>query len=101
MPNHTLNARWTYTEQIVSCFHEVNELYDGTMNEVHHFCFHTDISSNECFTFQQAMKQVDIMLFVCSYTKRYQCPRGEKSLDDRPEIFSPRDCQNHKIHLVF
>ena len=45
-------------------FHEVNELHDGTMDVVHHFCFHTNIISNECFAFQQAIKQDDIMLFV-------------------------------------
>ena len=45
-------------------FHEVNKLHDGTMNVVHHFCFHTNIISNECFAFQQAIKQEDIMLFV-------------------------------------
>ena len=39
------------------------------MNKVHHFCFHTDISSDECLTFQQAMKQVDRMLFVADMEK--------------------------------
>ena len=37
-------------------FHEVNELYDGTLNEVHHLLYATDISSNERFTFRNAMK---------------------------------------------
>ena len=39
--------------------HEVNELYDGTMNEIHSFMYSTDITTNECFTFQNAMKQED------------------------------------------
>ena len=45
-------------------FNEVNKLYDGTIHVVHHFYFHTYISSNECFIFQQEMKQEDRMLFV-------------------------------------
>ena len=48
----------------MNSFHKVNKLYDGTMNEVHPFFYHTDISLNVCFLFQKAMKQVDRMLFV-------------------------------------
>ena len=64
VPHHTSNAIYTHTEQIMNCFHEVNKLYDGTMNVVNHFYFPTDISSNECFTFQNAMKQEYRMLLV-------------------------------------
>ena len=45
-------------------FHEVNELYCGTLNQVHHFIFATDLKSNECFTFRQAVKQNNILAFV-------------------------------------
>ena len=45
-------------------FHEVNELYNGTLNEVHHLLYATDISSNESFTFRNAMKQDDELFFV-------------------------------------
>ena len=64
VPYHTSNVSSTYTEKIMNRFHEVNEIYDGTMTVIHHFCFHTDITSNECFTFQQTMKQEYRMLFV-------------------------------------
>ena len=64
VPHHTLYVSLTYTEQIMNSFHEVNEIYDGTMNVVQHFCFHTNISSNECFKFQQVMKKEDIILFL-------------------------------------
>ena len=64
MPKHQINKDATFTEHCVNRFHEVNELYDGTMNEIHHLMYSTDISSNECFTFKQAMKQDDKLSFV-------------------------------------
>ena len=59
MPEHKLNPNATYTEQVMNRYHEVNELYDGTLNEVHHLLYHTDISTNESFTFRNAMKHDD------------------------------------------
>ena len=64
MPNHQINPDATYTEQVMNRFHEVNELYDGTLNVVHHLMYSADITTNECFTFRNAMKQEDKMLFV-------------------------------------
>ena len=31
MPKHWTNMNATFTEQVMNCFHEVNELYDGTL----------------------------------------------------------------------
>ena len=64
MPKHQTNPNANFTEQAMNCFHEINELYYGTLNEVHHFFYSTDISSNECFAFKQAMKQEDKLSFV-------------------------------------
>ena len=50
-------------------FHEVNMLYEGTLNEVHHLLYATDISSNNSFTFQNAMKQDDKLAFVDAIAK--------------------------------
>ena len=50
-------------------FHEVNELYDGTLNEVYYLLYKTDISSNESFTFRNAMKQDDKLAFVDTMEK--------------------------------
>ena len=47
-------------------FHEVNKLYDGTINEIHHFSYSTDITTNETFTFREVMKQEDRISFVDS-----------------------------------
>ena len=57
IPEHKLNPNETYTEQVMNRFHKVNELYDGTLNEVHQLIYHTNISTNESFTFRNAMKQ--------------------------------------------
>ena len=45
-------------------FHKVNNLYDGTLNEVHNLFYATNISSNESFTFLNEMKQDDNLVFV-------------------------------------
>ena len=33
IPEHRTHENITYTEQVMNRFHEVNELYDGTINE--------------------------------------------------------------------
>ena len=53
MPKHQTNPKNTFTEQAMNRFHEVNELYDGTLNSVHHYMYTTDISANDSFTFRK------------------------------------------------
>ena len=50
-------------------FHEVNELYDGTLNEVHHLVYSANITTNECFTFRNDMKQEEKMPFLDAIEK--------------------------------
>ena len=50
-------------------FHEVNELYNSNLNEVHRLLFATDISSNDSFTFQNTMKRDDKLTFVDAMEK--------------------------------
>ena len=69
MPNHRIKPDATYTEQVLNRFHEVNELYDVTLNEVHHLIYSADITTKECFTFRNAMKQEDKMSFVDAMEK--------------------------------
>ena len=64
MPQHQTEQNATFTQQVMNRFHEVNEMYGGTLNEVHHLLYATDISSNESFTFQNAMKQDDKLSFI-------------------------------------
>ena len=61
---HQTEKDATFTQQVMNRFHGVNELHDGTFNKVHHLLYATDISSNDRFTFQNAMKQDDKLAFV-------------------------------------
>ena len=45
-------------------FHKVNEIYDVTLNEVHHLFYATNKSSKESFTFRNVMKQDDKLALV-------------------------------------
>ena len=69
MPNHRIKPDTTYTKQVMNLFHEVNELYYGTLNEMHHLIYSVDITTNECFTFRNNMKQKDKMSFVDAMEK--------------------------------
>ena len=64
VPEHQTNPKSIFIEQVMTRFHEVNELYDGTINEVNHLFYATDMSSNKNFTFWNAMKQDDNLAFV-------------------------------------
>ena len=35
-PEHRIKPNATFTEQVMNRFHKVNELYDGTVNKLHH-----------------------------------------------------------------
>ena len=64
MPKHQQNPKSTFMEQAMNRFHKVNELYDSTLNKVHHFMFATDIAANNSFTFKNTMKQDNTISFV-------------------------------------
>jgi hypothetical protein len=49
---------------MIKCFEELNEHYNGTMNQIHFLFFSSDVSSNEVFTYKEAMTQEDAHLFV-------------------------------------
>ena len=66
-----------YTDIMVNKFEEINEHYDGTVNDMHFFSYFTEISSNKVFTFQQAMKQEYKLDFVA---ERNRGPRIKGSL---------------------
>ena len=66
VPNHrsitdeNQNKSSTWTDRCMTKFHEVNELYDGTLNRLHFMSLTTlDGSSNEVFTYRQAMNLDD------------------------------------------
>ena len=69
MNQYQTEKNTTFTQKVMNRFHEVNELYDGTLNEVHHLLYATDINSNDSFTFRNAMKQDDKLAFVDAMEK--------------------------------
>ena len=64
LPHHQVPCGKTYTERLILQFYEVNEHYDNTVNQMHPLSYTTDISSNEVFTFRQAIKQDDRNDFI-------------------------------------
>ena len=69
VPQPLTKKNATFTQHVMNRFHVVNVLYDGTLNEVHHLLYATDISSNESFTFRNAMKQDNKLDFVDAMEK--------------------------------
>jgi hypothetical protein len=72
LPSHQAGQNKTSTERLIRKFKELNEHYDTTINEMHLFSFLTDVSSNEVFTFQQAMKETDRLDFVTVMEKEIE-----------------------------
>jgi hypothetical protein len=49
---------------MIKRFEELNEHYNGSMNQIHFLSFSTDVSSNEVFTYKEAMTQEDTHQFI-------------------------------------
>ena len=67
VPSYALSPNASYTDRMVSCVHELNELYDGTMNTSVSYTFSTvalDMSNNEVFTYTKAIQQPDADKFI-------------------------------------
>jgi hypothetical protein len=59
-PSYALSPNASYTDRMVSCVHELNKLYDGTMNTIVSCAFSTvalDMSNKEVFTYTKALQQ--------------------------------------------
>jgi hypothetical protein len=64
VPDHELPTHATFSDHVIKCFEELHEHHDGTMNQIHFLSFTTDVSSNEVFTYKEAMTKEDTHLFV-------------------------------------
>ena len=70
MPSYTIKPTASFTARDMHRFHEINKLYDGTVNQLHHFAFSTiDISSNEVFTYHKSMKEADAERLIAAMQK--------------------------------
>ena len=88
----------SWGDRCMNRFYEVNELYDGTCNQLHFMSFSTEsdqVASNEVFTYSQAMKQHDVEDFqeamkkeIADHTEREHwvlvprssMPKGKKAI---------------------
>ncbi len=64
IPDHELPTHATLSDHVMKHFEELNEHYDGTMNQIHFLSFSKDISNNEVFTYKEAITQKDAHLSV-------------------------------------
>ena len=72
MLQHRVEKHMSYIDLMVNKFEEINEHYDGIVNNMHFFSYLTEISFNEVFTFQQAMKQEDKLDFIAAMEKEIE-----------------------------
>ena len=75
LPSYNIAPDATLAEKMISRFHEVNELYDGTLNAVHTYAFSAitlDMSNNEVFTYTKAMQQPDATQFIEAMAKEIE-----------------------------
>ncbi len=64
VPDHELLTHAMFSDHVIKPFEELNEHYDGTMNQIHFLSFSTDVSSNKVITYKEAMTQEDTHLFI-------------------------------------
>jgi len=67
MPAYTISPTATLAECAACRLHEVNELYDGTLNSICAYAFSTitlNMTNNKVFTYTNAMQQPDAPQFI-------------------------------------
>jgi hypothetical protein len=67
MPSYTVSPQATFAEHAATRFHEVNKLYDGTLNSICSYAFSTvtlNMSNDKVFTYTKAMQQPDAPQFI-------------------------------------
>jgi len=75
MPSNPISPTASFTEQMISKIHEVNELNDGTINSVVNYAFSTldlDMSNSKVFTYTKALQQPDAAQFVKAMKKEIE-----------------------------
>lgn len=101
MPNHQLAETSTPLERMVNRLDEANELYDGTLNNFNHISLTSDVSSNETFTYQTAMKQDDWPMFVQAMEKEIDDHESRNHWSLVPRASLPRTAKTIKAIWSF
>ena len=89
----------TFTETVMNWFHEVNELYYGTLNKVRNLFYSTDIKTNKTFTFCGSVKEQDRLSFFDATEKEIH-DHEEGSLGCRSLQYSSQKILPNKINMV-
>lgn len=76
MPSHPSPPNASMSTKILNTFHECNELYDGTINQIRNYTFATELANNEVFTYTQAMRQDDRAEFIQAMIKEVEDHEG-------------------------
>ena len=79
---------------------ELNVHYDNTVNEMQLFSFLTDLSTNEVFTFSQAMKQENKLDFIDCNGKGSLRPCITWSLNNSRAYHSTPEYKTYQGNLV-
>ncbi len=64
IPDHELLTHAMLSDHMINYFEELNEHYNGTMNQIRFLLFSTDVSSNKIFTYKEAITQEEAHLFI-------------------------------------
>ncbi len=81
MPAYNISSSANFAEQAACRLHEVNELYDGTLNSICAYAFSNialDMSNNEVFAYTKAMQQPDAPQFIKAMVREIEENKSRK-----------------------
>ena len=98
-PSYALSPNASYTDRMVSSLHELNELYDGTMNSIVSYAFSTvalDMLNNKVFNDHKTCDHWDIV-------RRSSIPAGVKTIQAiwsfKRKRYPDGTLNKHKVRL--
>lgn len=65
--------------------HQINQLLDGTINQIHHFAFSSTSDSNDIFTLSQVLKRDDEKKFAKSMVKEVKVHEDRDYWENMPK----------------
>ena len=71
----------------------VSALFDSTLNNILHFCLHTDVSTNDTFTLSELLKQDNIRGFVEAMVKEVSDHESREHWEMFSRADMPKGCK--------
>jgi hypothetical protein len=103
MPSTPISPTASFLDQMISKIHEVNKLYDGTLNAVVSYAFSTldlETSNNEVFTYTKALQQQDAAQFDQAMRKEIEDHESQDHWDIVPRSSIPEGKKTIKLSGV-